>query len=149
ENLRRQKELQQSKIALARANLAATAADLERARLDRIRQEQLVKGDASTVQNLDHAVADHQRFQATLIGNRAQIDSELKQVAVLDAQEAQAKADLRQKEAALAVALVNLDYTRIVAPTDGVLGERKVRPGQLVSAGTQVATLVGNTVWVI
>src|SRR5215813_3842825 len=149
ENLRRQKDLQQSKIALARANLAATAADLENARRDRIREEQLVEGEASTIQRLDHAIADHERFRATLIGRRAEIDSEVKQVAVLDAQEAQLQADLRAKEAALAVALVNLDYTRIVAPTDGVLGERKVRPGQLVSAGTQVATLVGNTVWVI
>src|SRR5499433_2171467 len=149
ENLRRQKDLQQSKIALARANLTATAADLERARLDRIREARLVKDEADTVQSLDHAVADHERLQATLIGRRAEIDSQVKQVAVLEAQEAQLKADLRSKEAALAVALVNLDYTRIVAPTDGVLGERKVRPGQLVSAGTQVATLVGNTVWVI
>ena len=70
-------------------------------------------------------------------------------MAVLDTQEAQLKADLRAKEAALKVAQVNLDYTRIVAPTDGVLGERKVRPGQLVSAGTQVVSLVGNTTWVI
>jgi len=149
ENLRKQKDLQQSRIALARANLEATAADLEKTRRDWIREERLVKEEVSTPQRLEHAIADHDRFRATLIGRQAEIDSQLKQVAVLDTQEAQLKADLRAKEAALKVAQVNLDYTRIVAPTDGVLGERKVRPGQLVSAGTQVVSLVGNTTWVI
>jgi membrane fusion protein (multidrug efflux system) len=148
-SLRKQKDLQQSRIAMARANLDATAADLEKARRDRLREEQLVKQDVSTQQRLEHAVADHERFRATLIGRQAEIDTQLKQVAVLDAQEGQLIADLHAKEAALKVAKVNLDYTKIVAPTDGVLGERKVRPGQLVSAGTQVVSLVGNDVWVI
>ena len=57
--------------------------------------------------------------------------------------------DLAAKRAALKVARVNLDYTRIVAPTDGIVGERKVRPGQLVSAGTQVLSVVGNDTWVV
>jgi len=149
ENLRKQRDLQQSRIALARANLDATAADLEKTRLDRIREEQLVKQDVSTPQRLEHAVADYERYRATLIGRQAEIDTERKQVAVLDAQEAQLRADVLAKEASLKVAQVNLDYTRIVAPTDGVLGERKVRAGQLVSAGTQVVSLVGETVWVV
>jgi membrane fusion protein (multidrug efflux system) len=149
ENLRKQKDLQQSRIALARANLDATAADLEKARRDRIREDQLVKQDVSTQQRLEHAVADHERFRATLIGRQAEIDTQRKQVAVLDAQEGQLRADLQAKEAALKVAKVNLDYTRIVAPTDGVLGARNVRPGQLVSAGTHVVSLVGNDIWVI
>jgi membrane fusion protein (multidrug efflux system) len=46
------------------------------------------------------------------------------------------------------LARTNLDYTRIVAPDDGIVGERKVRPGQLVSPGTQVLSLVQQQVWV-
>ena len=42
------------------------------------------------------------------------------------------------------VAQVNLGYTRILAPADGTVGERQVRPGQLVSPGTQVMTLCGK-----
>ena len=61
---------------------------------------------------------------------------------VLDAQAAQLI--LRAKEAAVTVARTNPEYTRIVAPTDGVVGERKVRVGQLVSPGTQVISLVEN-----
>jgi membrane fusion protein (multidrug efflux system) len=148
-NLHAQKDLQRSRIVAAEANLSATAADLENARSDRVREQTLMKEDVSTQQRLDHAVADHERLKATLISRQAEIDTQRKQLAILGVQEAQLKADLRAKEASLTVAHVNLDYTRIVAPTDGVLGERKVRAGQLVSAGTQVVSIVGNTVWVI
>jgi membrane fusion protein (multidrug efflux system) len=43
----------------------------------------------------------------------------------------------------------NLEYTRIIAPTDGTVGERKVRVGQLVSPGTQVLSLVQSDLWVL
>src|SRR5262245_50727046 len=149
ETLHEQKVLQQTRIAQARANFTATAADVERAKRDRIRQEELLKQDVSTPQELDHAVADHDRFRATLLSRQAEIDTQRKQVGVLDAQDAQLKSDLAAKEAQLEVAKVNLDYTRIVAPTAGVLGERKVRAGQLVNAGTQVVAIVGTDVWVV
>ena len=67
---------------------------------------------------------------------------------MLDAQEAQLRADLRAKEEAVTVARTNLEYTRILAPSDGIVGERKVRLGQLVNPGTQVISLVENDVWV-
>src|SRR4029077_4468918 len=56
--------------------------------------------------------------------------------------------DLGAKKASLAVAQINLGYTRIVAPERGIVSERKVRPGQLVSPGTQVISLVQSDVWV-
>ncbi|HET9155158.1 MAG TPA: HlyD family secretion protein, partial [Myxococcaceae bacterium] len=149
EELRTQKELQQSRIVEARANLAATAADAERTRKDRLREEEMIKAGATTTQKLEHAIADHDRFRATVTGRQAEIESQRKQLAVLDARQSQLEAEVRAREASLVVAQVNLDYTRIVAPTDGVLGERKVRAGQLVSAGTQVVSLVGPGVWVI
>ena len=43
---------------------------------------------------------------------------------------------------------MNLGYTRIEAPADGTVGERQVRPGQLVSPGTQVIPFVDKTKWV-
>ena len=42
----------------------------------------------------------------------------------------------------------SLAYTRITAPEDGIVSERKVRAGQLVSPGTQVLSLVQSDVWV-
>src|SRR4029077_5834672 len=48
----------------------------------------------------------------------------------------------------LSLATTNLGYTRIVAPEDGIVSERKVRAGQLVSPGTQVISLVQRDIWV-
>jgi membrane fusion protein (multidrug efflux system) len=92
--------------------------------------------------------AEQQRAHAGSSGRSAELDAQNKQRAVLDAQEQQLQADLNAKEEALKVAQTNLDYTRIVAPTDGIVGERKVRIGQLVAPGTQVISLVENTIWV-
>ena len=92
--------------------------------------------------------AEEQRARAQLSSRAAELDAQIKQRAVLDAQEQQLQADLNAKQEALKVAQTNLDYTRIVAPTDGIVGERKVRIGQLVSPGTQVISLVDNTIWV-
>jgi membrane fusion protein (multidrug efflux system) len=92
--------------------------------------------------------AERLRALAQSSGKSAEVEAQIKQRAVLDAQEQQLLADLQAKEGAVLVAQTNLEYTRIVAPTDGIVGERKVRIGQLVSPGTQVISLVDNTIWV-
>lgn len=50
-----------------------------------------------------------------------------------------AAAAVRSAEAALAVARLNLGYTRIVSPIDGRIGRAEVTPGNLVSAGPGTA----------
>src|SRR5258707_9961891 len=92
--------------------------------------------------------AQSQQARAGLAGRQSELEAQRRQRGVLDAQEAQLNADLRAKEAAVTVARTNLDYTRVLAPTDGVVGERKVRIGQLVSPGTQVISLVDSEIWV-
>jgi len=111
---------------------------------------------------VEQAVADEQRFAAQLAtreadleqaktllrSNELAVEAEKRAQAVLRSQEFQLIADLHAKEAALTVAQVNLGYTKISAPGDGTVGERQVRPGQLVSPGTQVITFVSNSKWV-
>jgi len=173
ENNRRQRELQDSKIeralagidqanaqiVAAQAGIEATQADVTRTRAERARQEVLLKSNSTTQQKVEAAVADEQRFAAqsasrdadsaqarTLLrSNEAAAEAERRGKAVLQSQETQLVADLHAKEAALTVAQVNLGYTRIVAPADGAVGERQVRPGQLVAPGTQVMTFVEST----
>ena len=165
ENNLRQRELQDSKIerALAgidQANAQITAAqagkdavhaDVSRTRAERTRQEALIKSNATTQQKVEAAVADEERFSAqsasrdadfsqahTLLrSNESAAEAERRGKTVLQSQQAQLIADLHAKEAALTVARVNLGYTRILAPADGTVGERQVRPGQLVAPGTQ------------
>jgi len=150
ERLSKQQELQLSKIAQAQAQMNATKADVYRTRLERVRQEALEKAASGTHQTLEQAMAEEKRYRATLSSRQAELDAQSKEMAVLDAQEKQLEADVNAKKAALKLARINLGYTQIVAPTDGVVGERKVRAGQLVSPGTQVISLVGlPNVWVI
>jgi membrane fusion protein (multidrug efflux system) len=83
-----------------------------------------------------------------LRSNESAAEAERRGKGVLESQDIQLVADLHAKEAALEVAQVNLGYTRILAPADGTVGERQVRPGQLVSPGTQAMTFVENARWV-
>ena len=137
-------------------------ADVDRTRAERTRQEALSAANSATRQRVEAAVADQERFAAQLASRDADLtqartllrsnqlaaEAERRSKAVIESQELQLVADLHAKEAALAVAQVNLSYTRIVAPADGTVGERQVRPGQLVSPGTQVLSFVGGTPWV-
>jgi membrane fusion protein, multidrug efflux system len=175
ENLR-QRQLQDSRIAKALAGIdqakaqiaaaeagkEAAQAQLVRARSERKRQEALYQTHATTEQNLEAAVAAEGNLSAQLSNrdadlNQAQTmlrsseiaaEAERRSKAVLESQETQVQADLHAKQASLAAVQVNLGYTKIYAPDNGTVGERQVRPGQLVSPGTQVISFVALTKWV-
>ena len=176
ENNRRQRQLQDAKIdralsgidqakaqiSAAQAGKEAVQADVVRTRAERARQEALYQTHSTTQQKLEQATADEGRFtgqfasreadleqaKTSLRSNELAVLAEQRSKSVLESQESQLIADLHAKEAALEVAQVNLGYTKITAPGDGSVGERQVRPGQLVSPGTQVLTFVSNVKWV-
>jgi membrane fusion protein (multidrug efflux system) len=169
-------EAAKSAIANAHSAIDATKADVQRTGLERRRQEALIAAESATRQKLEQVVADEQRFRAQLASRqddlaaataqfasrqadlarararlgsaKAELEAQKRQRAVLDAQELVLRADLDSKRAALTLAQINLGYTRITAPAGGFVSERKVRPGQLVSPGTQVISLVQSDVWV-
>jgi membrane fusion protein, multidrug efflux system len=176
ENNQRQRELQDARISRAlagvdqaKAQIAAAQdgedavrADVVRTQKERKRQEALLQTSSSTPQKVEQVVADEQRFAAQLATREADLEqaktvlrsneltaeAERRTKAVLESQEVQLVADLHAKEASLIVTQVNLGYTKISAPGDGTVGERQVRPGQLVSPGTQVIAFVSSTTWV-
>jgi membrane fusion protein, multidrug efflux system len=165
-----------STIANATSGLAAINADVQRTSLERKRQEALVAAESATRQRLEQAIADEERFRAQhasreaeidtaraqlasrqadlnrayarLESSRAELEAQRRQRSVLDSQELTLRADLKARQASLDLARTNLGYTRIVAPEDGIVGERKVRAGQLVSPGTQVVSLVQRQIWI-
>jgi membrane fusion protein (multidrug efflux system) len=169
-------EAAKSSVANARSGIDGAKADVERTLLERRRQEALIATESATRQKLEQVVADEQRFRAQLASReadlaaataqlasrqadlarararlgstQAELEAQKRQRAVLDSQELLLRADLSSKTAALSLAKTNLGYTRIMAPESGIVSERKVRPGQLVSPGTQVISLVQSEVWV-
>jgi membrane fusion protein (multidrug efflux system) len=165
-----------SAVGNAHEAIEAVKADVERTGLERRRQEALFAVESATRQKLEQIVAEEKRFRAQLESRQddlksataqlasrqadlaracahlgsseAELEAQKRQLAVLGSQRLLISADLRSKEAALELAHINLGYTRIAAPEDGIVSERKVRPGQLVSPGTQVLSLVQREVWV-
>jgi membrane fusion protein (multidrug efflux system) len=176
ENNRRQRELQDTRIqkalagidlakaqiAAAEAGINAAQADVTRTRSERARQEALLATQSTTKQRVEAAVADEERFSAQLASRQADleqaktslrsneiaVETERRTKTVLESQERQLVADLHAKEAALTVAQVNLGYAQIHSPGDGIVGERQVRAGQLLSPGAQILTFVADTRWV-
>ena len=150
QNLKARKALQHAQIDQARSVIAATEADVARTRLELERQRTLLANTFGTAQKVEQAEAEEKRFEANLERNQAELHGERRQMAVLDTQESQLRAEAKAKRAALNLAKIALGYTRISAPVDGMVGERGVRVGQYVRAGTQVISVVPlNNVWVI
>ena len=151
-----------AQIAAAEAGKDAVQAELIRARSERKRQEGLYQAHSTTEQNLEAAVATEGNLSAQFASRDADLNEaqtmlhsselgaevERRSKVVLESQGTQLQADLRAKQANLAAVQVNLGYTKIYAPGDGTVGERQVRPGQLVSPGTQVISFVDLTKWV-
>jgi membrane fusion protein, multidrug efflux system len=151
ETIGEQKVLQTALIAQAEATIKASEADLTRYRLEAERQRALLQTKiAGTPQATEQAVDNELHTEATLSLNRAQLEQQRRQVYVLDSQEKQANAALVAQKAARDLAEINLGYTRITAPVDGMVGQRLVQAGQYLSVGTQVISLVPlPNVWVV
>ena len=150
ENLKARKAAQRAQVAEAQDAINATQADVERTRLEAARQRTLLATTFGTPQRVEQADAAAERFAATLARNQAQLEAQRRQLAVLDTQEAQLRADVKAKQAALDLAKINLGYTRILAPVSGMVSERDVRDGQYVHAGSQVISVVPlDNVWVL
>ncbi len=148
-NLDATAQLQQALIAQARASIDATQAEMTRAQADYLRYQRLVKTSAVSVESAQRAeatfrtaLAEHARAQATLLATQRQLD-------VIATQKQQARAALTQAEADHQTAQLNLSYTELRAPVDGVIGNRKARVGAYASAGAQLLVVVpARGLWV-
>ena len=150
ENLKARKAAQHAQVAEAEDAINATQADVERTRLEAVRQRTLLATTFGTRQMVEQADAAAQRFAATLSRNQAELEAQRSQMEVLDTQEAQLRADVKAKQAMLDLAKINLSYTRITAPAAGMVSERGVRAGEYVHAGAQVIAVVPlDNVWVL
>jgi membrane fusion protein, multidrug efflux system len=148
--LKAQQALQAANVAAARAVVAATAASLAQSGRDLARQQKLLQTGSSSTEISEKLRTTQDQLAAQLAQNRAQAEAAARQLGVLAAQEGQAEAVVAAQRASLDLARINLGYTRIVAPQDGVLGQRQVRPGQFVGVGSQITTLTPlPRVWVI
>jgi membrane fusion protein, multidrug efflux system len=139
---RAQLDVQQAIIDAAKATLDVDTANATFATQENKRYTDLAATGYGSVQNAQGAQSRNASALAAIERDKANLASALKQVELLKAEITQATAAAARANALQQQAELNLSYTTIVAPIDGVVGNRTLRAGQFVQAGTQLMALV-------
>ena len=149
----------QSQVEEARANYTKASQDLKR-------YQQLVEKDEISHQQFDAALAAEQAARASLDAagssvataesHVAQAEANVRaaqigpqQIAQFRARAGAADAAVKTRQAAVDQAKLNLQYTTVRAPFDGITSKRSVEPGSVIAAGQPVFSLVDlEDLWV-
>jgi membrane fusion protein (multidrug efflux system) len=137
-----QLDVQQAVIAAAKATIEVDTATRTFANQENKRYTDLAATGYGSVQNAQQAQSRNAGAEAAIIRDTANLASAEKQVELLKAEIVQANATAARASAIQRQAELNLSYTTITAPIDGVVGNRTLRVGQYVQAGTQLMSLV-------
>jgi len=143
-------------VQAAKANIEATKARLWNAEQNFNRYKNLLADEAVTRQQFDQIKTDFETQKAQLEAQISQYQSVInsKTTSELSVNEVQSRlgmndADIKRTQSALDMAKLNLSYTVITAPHDGIMGRRTVNVGQLLNPSQQVGTIVDiNNIWV-
>ncbi|WP_034296550.1 HlyD family secretion protein [Herbaspirillum sp. RV1423] len=148
-NIDAERRLQEAVIEQNKAGVVASNADVTRTRDDQTRYQSLSAKAAVSIQSFQKADADYkqavangQKVQAGLIAAQRQLD-------VLATQKQKAQAALQQAVAERNLAELNVAYTELRAPVDGVVGNRRARLGAYAATGAQLLSVVpAQGLWV-
>jgi len=163
----------QHQLQAAQAQVVQADANNTKAQLDLQRYKPLVEKDVISKQQFDAAVATADGDKAALEQAKANLaaaqaavkvandrvasaqasyknaQTAPQLVAIQKAKADQAAAQVQQAQAALDQAKLNLSYTKIIAPTAGIITRKSVEVGQNVSVGQNLATLVSlDDIWI-
>jgi membrane fusion protein, multidrug efflux system len=133
---------QQAVVQQTQAGVDATNAELARARDDEARYRGLVARSAVSVQSAQRAEADWKQAEANGAKARATRLAAEREIGVIGSRRKQAEAALAQAGAELELARLNLGYTEVRAPMDGVIGNRRARNGGYAQAGEHLVSLI-------
>jgi RND family efflux transporter MFP subunit len=139
-------QLAQSKAQLLQANagllqsqaqLSSAEANQLKAQLDEDRYIPLAQQQAITQQDLDNAKQNNKSQRAQVTAAKAQVETARAQIEA-------AKATVTAADAAVDTARVNLGFTKLVSPIDGVAGAATTQVGNLVSPSSNAVTTVST-----
>lgn len=148
-NLQATEQLQQAVIGQAKAGIDATSAETVRSRDDNVRYKELASRSAVSIESAQRADATFKTAQANGAKSQATLLAAQRQLDVIGTQKQQARAALMQARAERDLAQLNVGYTELRAPIDGVIGNRRARVGAFAAAGTQLLAVVpASGLWV-
>lgn len=127
----------QAGLAQAESQLASAEANQRKAQLDEDRYVPLAKQEAVTQQELDNARQNNQSLKAQVAAAKAQVETAKAQIEA-------ARAGVTAAAAAVETAKVNLGFTRLTSPIDGIAGVATVQVGNLVGPAANPVTTVST-----
>jgi RND family efflux transporter MFP subunit len=126
-----------SQLVQAQAQLAQAVADQGRTQLDVDRYTPLAKQQAITQQEMDNAVQNNVAAKAKTEAGKAGVETAKAQIEA-------SNATVESAQAAVQAAKVNISFTHLVSPIDGIIGQAQVQVGNLVSPSSGVITTVST-----
>ena len=148
-NLDAIEQLQYAVIGQTRAGIDAANAETVRSRDDQVRYQGLASRAAVSIESFQRADATYKTARANGEKAQASMLAAQRQLNVISTQKQQARAALMQAKAERDMAQLNVGYTELRAPVDGVIGNRRARVGAYAAAGTQLLSVVpANGLWV-
>jgi len=140
----------QANVSAARATIGVSAANRARLQKDLQRSTFLRKEDIIPQSEYDAVQANLESTTAQRATAEQQVRVASQQVASAQQQVAVAQAVVKQRQTDLNNAKLQLSYTTIAAPGNGVVSRKNVQPGQVVAPGQQLMGLVASEkTWVI
>jgi RND family efflux transporter MFP subunit len=132
-------QLEQSKAQLAQAGaqVVVSEANQRRTQLDADRYTPLLQQQAITQQDFDNATQNN-------LAARAQVEAAKAQVETARAQIVAANATVQSAKAAVETAQINLGFTQLTAPIDGIPGIAQLQVGALVSPASGAITTMST-----
>ena len=148
-NLTANRVLQRALIDEAKAGVSSAEAASGLAGINRSRYRQLAAEQAGSLQDSQTADASSAEAGADVLKAKAALTAAISQLAVIDTQSQQTEAALRGAQADVQNAQLNIGYTEIRAPVDGVVGNRSAHQGGYANIGAQLISIVpARGLWV-
>jgi membrane fusion protein (multidrug efflux system) len=149
DSLHAQLAMQQSTIRQQEADLVAKTARAAFAETDAARYRSLAQSAAGSRQDSQRSIAADQEARSAVIFSTAGLEAARQQLKVLAAQTAEAEAAVAQARADLDAARLNLGYTEIRSPIDGIVGNRAAQVGAYVGQGGYLISVIpSDGLWV-
>ncbi len=156
-------ELMRSKVATAQASLQKAKADAESAAATATnaqsnfdRAQKLVDQKTVSQQEFDSAQAvnikaqaDWRSAQENISEEVSKVDEANKQLDAVFAEKDMALSQLNEAQTNIAAAQLNVSYTKIFAPADGLVTRKAVEAGDYLEVGQQIMSIVPTEVWVV
>ena len=139
-----------------KADAEASAATNNKAKEDFERAKKLVKENTISEQEYDQYKASAEEADADYNSARDKAASDQSKVNEAEAQmeAARAEADsifsqVNESKTEVDSAELNVDYTKIFAPCDGLVTRKQVEPGDYLQTGQTIFSIVPRDVWVV